>query len=84
MERRRKITGPDGQPVDAVEVGFRALGEHWNEYLLDDNSVVKLKLVVTGVNRIEGHTDEKGQPVYLVESTNVMSVSASTPESDDA
>lgn len=84
MERRRKITGPDGQPADAVEVGFRSLGEHWNEYQLDDNSVIKLKLVVTAVNRIDGHTDEKGQPVYFVESTNVMSVSAPTHDGDDA
>jgi len=83
VERRRKVPGPNGEPIDAVEVGFRALGEHWNEYLLDDNSVVKLKLVVTSVNRVEGHTDAKGQPVYVVESTNVMSVSApSTEESD--
>ena len=80
VERRRMIPGPEGQPVPATEVGFRALGEHWNEYLLDDGSVVKLKLIVTCVNRAEGIADPKGQPVYVVESTNVMSVSAPASE----
>ena len=80
MERKRTILGPNGDPVDSVEVGYRTLGEHWNEYLLDDGSVVRLKLVVTSVNRIDGHTDAKGQPLYQVESLNVMSVSAPSAE----
>ena len=53
MERKRKVPGPDGALHDATEVGFRASGEHWNEYLLDDGTVARLKLVVTGVLRPE-------------------------------
>lgn len=76
MERKRRVTGPDGQLTDATEVGFRTHGEHWNEYLLDDGTVIRLKPVVTMITRVEGLIDEKGQPVYIVESSNVLSVSA--------
>lgn len=76
MARKRKLQLPDGQTVDGVEIGFQTLGEHWNEYLLDDGTVVRLKPVVTSVLRAEGITDENGDPVYMVNSQNVMGVSA--------
>lgn len=82
MQRKRPIQGPDGQTYEAVEINFRAGGEHWNEYLLDDSSVVRIKLVVKAVHRVEGQFDGKGQPIYIVESDNVMSVSSPTPMED--
>lgn len=75
MNRTTKVKLPDGREVDAVELGFQTGGEHWNEYVLDDGSVVKIKLVVTNVVRIEGEYDPTGAPVYLAQSTNVMAVS---------
>lgn len=78
MPRKRKITLPDGRTVDATEIGYRTLGEHWNEYLLDDGTVVRLKPVVTSVVKTDGVYDDNGDPVYLVNSQNVMSVS--TPD----
>ncbi len=81
MERKRQIRLPNGDLVDATELGYRATGEHWNDYLLDDGTVARLKLVVTNVYRLEGQRDEKGQPAYLIESTNVTSISASEPGS---
>jgi hypothetical protein len=44
----RKFKQSGGEEVEAEVVGFRAAGEHWNEYLLDDGTVFKIKLVVTG------------------------------------
>lgn len=76
VERKRRITLPDGTPGDAAEVGYRASGEHWNEYLLDDGSVIRLKPVVTSVLRIDGLFDQNGDPAYIVNSTNIVSVSA--------
>ena len=75
MERKKKIPGPDGKLVSATEVGFRNSGEHWNEYLLDDGSVISIKLVVTSAFRVDDLFDEEGTPVYVVKSTNVMNVS---------
>lgn len=76
MNRKTTVRLPDGREVEAVELGFRTGGEHWNEYLLDDGSVVKLKQVMTSVVRVEGEYDPSGAPVYLAQSTNIMAVSA--------
>lgn len=76
MERKRRISLPNGEMVDATQLGHRATGEHWNEYLFDDGTVARVKLVVTNVYRLDGQRDQKGQPVYLIESTNVIAVSA--------
>ena len=80
MVRKRQIPHPDGGSAEAVEVGFRTAGEYWNEYLLDDGTVARIKLVVAAVFRVEGQTDNKGQPVYVIESTNVTSISAAGGE----
>ena len=76
MARMRRVPLADGTEGDAEVVGFRASGEHWNEYLLDDRTVLKLKLVVTDVVRVDGQYDQAGNPVYVVQSTNVLAVDA--------
>jgi hypothetical protein len=47
MPRTRRIRGPDGHEHEAEPIGFRSSGEHFNEYLLDDGSVLRIKLVAT-------------------------------------
>jgi hypothetical protein len=74
MPRSRKIPTGDGGEIEAEPIGFRSSGEHWNEYLLDDGSVLKLKPVVTEVLRVEGQYDPMGNPVYVLQSTNVVAV----------
>jgi hypothetical protein len=76
MERKKQVPGPDGVLRSATEIGFRPTGEYWNEYLLDDGTVVRLRLVVTSVNRFDDLYDGEGNPAYVVNSTNVISVSA--------
>jgi hypothetical protein len=61
---------------DGTELGFRPTGEYWNEYLLDDGSVVRVKVVMTGVIRLDGMYDADGEPVYAVKHNNIMAVSA--------
>lgn len=55
---------------------FQTGGEHWNEYLVDDSTVLRVKLVATEVIRADGHYDQEGNPMYLLNSTNVMVVSS--------
>lgn len=76
VERKRRIEIPGRGPTDVTEVGFRSSGEHWNEYLADDGSVIRLKVVVTEILRIDGEYDQEGNPGYIVKSTNVVAVSA--------
>ncbi|MBX3283963.1 MAG: hypothetical protein KF703_01325 [Actinobacteria bacterium] len=76
MEKKRKITGPDGTEYDATELNFRTEGEYFNEYLLDDGTVLRFKAVVTKVQRLDGIYDNEGMPVYMVLSNNVVVTSS--------
>ena len=76
MARKRKIPTPDGRHVDATVMTFRSAGEHWNEYLVDDGTVIKIKLVATEILRLDSEYDPAGNPIYVVQSQNVLSVSA--------
>ena len=76
MVQRRIKVNFNGQQVDAEHVETTQSHECWNEHLLDDGTVLKLKTVLTNVYRVEGQYDAEGNPVYIVQSTNVLSVSA--------
>ncbi len=76
MERKKKIPLPDGTFVEGTIMPFQAGGEHWNEYLVEDGSVLRVKLVATEVVRVDDYYDEEGNPIYVLNSTNVLTVSA--------
>ncbi len=65
-----------GREVDATEVEFQTRKEDWNEYQLMDGSVIKMKLVVSGVFRIDGLYDNERNPVYQIKSGNVAAVTS--------
>lgn len=54
---------------------FQNVREYWNEYLLDDGTILKLKPVATEAFRVEGQYDNEGNPVYVLKSQNVLIVS---------
>ncbi len=74
--RKKKVHLPGVGDVEAEVIPFRGDVEHWNEYLLDDGSVVRMKAVVTEIVRVEGQYDPEGNPAYMVFSTNVTHVSS--------
>ena len=76
MAGRRKKVPLGNQMVEAEEVAINSSHENWNEYLLSDGSVVRVKLVVTEAVKVVDMYDQQGNPVYVVQSTNIMSVSA--------
>jgi len=63
-----------GREVDATEVDFQTRKEDWNEYQLMDGSEIKIKLVVSGIFRIDGMYDDEGNPVYQIKSANIAAV----------
>ena len=76
MGIRRKIAIGPGQFADGETVEVQQASEHWNQYLLADGSVVRLKVVVTEIWRVEGQYDNDGNPKYIVRSGNVLAVSS--------
>ena len=75
MGRKKRVTLPDGQVIEGTIMPFQTGGEHWNEYLVDDGTVVRVKLIVKEIVRLDGEYDARGDPIYTVESTNVSTIS---------
>lgn len=74
--RKRVVKGPDGSDLPGTELSFNPSLENWSEIMVEDGTVIRLKLVVTEVMRYEGLYDNEGNPVYRVGSQNVLVVSA--------
>ncbi len=70
------VPGPDGQDMSATELTFNPSVENWAEVMVEDGTVIRLKLVVTGILKIDDAYDDEGNPVYRVKSQNIMAVSA--------
>ncbi len=57
--------------VGGEEVDFDAMKEEWNEYKLKDGTTLKVKLVLTGVRRLQKFNPD-GSPVYMIYSQNIV------------
>ena len=65
-----------GRQVEATPVEINQTSERWNEYFLEDGSILKMKLILKKVFKIDGEYDNEGNPIYVMQSTNVSSISA--------
>lgn len=65
-----------GEIRDAVPVDFEVEKETFSTYILHDGSSLKVKAVLTEILRVEGVYAPNGDPVYMVQAAQVMSVSA--------
>ena len=61
-----------GRQVDAKSIDFLTRKEDFNEYQLVDGKVLRIKLVVTRILLVEGEKDPEGNPIYVIQSTNVV------------
>jgi hypothetical protein len=76
VARTKRVQLPDGSYVEAEIIPFRGDVEHWNEYLLDDGTVLRMKSIVREVVRLNEHYDAEGNPAYYIDSANVTHISA--------
>ena len=76
MANEKVMINMGGKQVQATPVDVNHSGEKWNEYLLEDGTVLKMKLVLKKVFKVDGEYDDEGNPVYVMQSTNVTSISA--------
>ncbi len=75
MSRNVKVNF-QGQEHEAESVDINQTSEHWNQYLLEDGTILKLKSVATDVARLVEAYDEEGNPIYVVKSRNILTVVA--------
>ncbi|MCW4012166.1 MAG: hypothetical protein NWF07_04145 [Candidatus Bathyarchaeota archaeon] len=62
---------PNEAFTGAKEIDFSGEKEYWNEYLLEDGTTLKVKLVLRGVKRLEKYEPD-GSPIYAINSMNVV------------
>lgn len=73
MERITKVNF-QGKIVDGIEMEFKAK-EEWTIYELPDGAILRLKPVATSIIKVIDQYDPAGNPIYVVQTTNVMGVS---------
>lgn len=72
MDKTTKVV-LNGQPFDAVLVPIKASQERWNEYILEDGTTIRIKVIASEVYRVDQLRDSDGNPIYQVKSSNVVS-----------
>jgi hypothetical protein len=79
MPDQRKTLTLLGQNINVIEKPIVGAKECFNEYTLEDGTVLRVKNVATAISQIEGQTMPDGSPVFLIFSTPVTTV-VSSPE----
>lgn len=74
MSRKKKVRLGDKE-IEGTVVDINSSQENWNQYLLSDGCVLRLKAVATEIIRADEEYDPEGNPLYLVKSTNIIAVS---------
>lgn len=70
--RRRKVVGQDGQTIEGTVVSVQETTERWTDVRLVDGTTFRMKVVVDEVVRHDGKRDAEGNPVYTINSHNVV------------
>ncbi len=61
-----------GRQVEGESIDFLTRKEEFNEYQLTDGKVLRIKMVVTRILRLEEEKAPDGNPIYLIQSQNVV------------
>jgi hypothetical protein len=77
MPEQKKRMDILGSMRDVVDVPVKSATEFFNEYVLEDGTVIKVKNVATSFLRVEGQFLPDGRPIYLVLSSPVVNVESS-------
>ena len=67
------ITPEDLEKAEDVEIAEEK--DHWNKYKLKDGSLIRIKLIVKGIKRLTTKWQPDGNPIYLINSQNVIRMS---------
>jgi hypothetical protein len=57
---------------------YNTLAEEWNEYVLDDGGVIRIKATVSRVAKTSKF-DRNGDPIYIVETSSIMQIRPPKP-----
>src|SRR5437867_11673584 len=61
-----KIQGPSGRLVELVPVDYDAETEPFTTLVLSDGTIIKMRLNIQAIMRMDGEYDQSGGPCYVV------------------
>lgn len=77
VPERKKVYPVPGQPgVDADVIPIKNSKEEWSTYTLEDDTVIRVKMVVAEVSRLINRYDNEGNPIYLTRGAPLQVVSS--------
>lgn len=71
---KKTVRDQAGKTVTGDVVDVEESIERFSDITLKDGTLVRIKPVVVDVIRADGQWDNEGNPIYVVRSTNVMTV----------
>jgi len=64
----------NGEEVEALNIPITQSVEKFSELTLDDGTTLLIKTTAIRVGRVIGKYDQKGEPIYNVQSANLVAV----------
>lgn len=75
---KKRLTLPSGETVEGTFISVIESTERFTDIKLEDGTILKAKVSVAEVARMDGRWDDDGNPLYFVKSQTVITV-AKTP-----
>ena len=72
MPRKTRINIGE-RTIEAEDMEFKTGREDWSEYQVEDGYTVRVRLVVSSILKT-AERDPQGNPVYIVQSTNIVKI----------
>lgn len=69
----------EGKQYDGIPVDVSSTNENFNQYLLEDGTVLRTRAILVSVTRVPDVYDNQDNPLYIVRQQNL--VIAESPES---
>ncbi|MDH5482866.1 MAG: hypothetical protein OEY22_08310 [Candidatus Bathyarchaeota archaeon] len=69
-----QIRGSKGQMVNAEQLSFKVINEGFSEYELSDGRIMKMRVILAEVYRLDEKEEAIGRDNYFVKSVPVVSV----------
>jgi len=74
-ERKVRVPFPDPDTlVDGIEMDIDEAQERWSEFTFPDGTVMRIKVSLASVTRVDGAYDGDGNPVYITKMIPMMTL----------
>ena len=81
---KKRLELPSGETVEGTFVGVIESTERFTDIKLEDGTILKAKVSVAEVARVDGRWDDDGNPLYFLKSQTVITVAKTSFRKEDS